>query len=348
MQLGSPTPDDSSNPLSTGQMPSKPNPFDDARLDKNRQEFLSDSRYSSVAVDDIHATWATFHLAVHGTTPERALQIISDGRIASYATLAKDKPEIIRDSQSVNTDTLDIALGLDRFVFLNLGRVHPLHIHPVYFIFPNKLVEQAGAIASLREIVHFGALVSPEAAAFAQRADRTLTTEKIEAINSNAADQFFRNCFRGSQFISDIFPRFIQQEFPNMIHYSSSFLYPGTEPILVKVGNEATLRNTWEGPQIMIPDHISLAQYQTAILITQHNPSLIRALLAAGIPREKIFSMDEVIKTYDQAIGLGDYTSQRNQYAYLNLALRDIALLAEYNHAQESFPDSMNGFKNRI
>jgi hypothetical protein len=337
-----------SNALNEATGPKRPEAFEQTALSRNLASFTESSRYSKVRIDDLHSTWAQLYPAVHGTTIERALGIIKDQRIASYATLAIEKPEVIANNITVNTDQLDVKLGLDKYVFLNLGRVHPFSVHPVYFVFPNSITKTAGAIASLREIVHFGALVSKEAEDFAKKANPKLTDNKIKNINRQAEVEFFKNSYRGADFISEVFPRFIQREFPQIQHYTSSLMFPNAEVKTTQVGQEVVVHGCWEGPQIMVPKEIDFAHQQPAILITNRSSSIKDQFIDIGYDEAKIFSMQEVVTFYRKSLKLGDYLNPLDQYLYLNTALRDLALMSAHNDFGESFPESMNGFKDRL
>jgi len=252
----------------------------------------------------------------------------------------------------VLTDCLDIDLGLHRYVFLNLGRVHPSDVHPVYFVFPNKLLLSEGVVVALREIVHFGSLVSQERVDLEKSVDSAFTDELALAQNIAAAKSFFSNVYSGSVFRSEVFPKFLEKNYPRVINYSVDINYPGSQLELVQLGGEAFLKNCWEGPQVMVPSCIPLADYRPAILITDtgHEQTITRQLEDRGLSKNRIFSMSEVSDIYQERYKswLGPYGSQLNTATYVNLALRDIALLSRYNEDQKDFPNSMVGFKSRL
>ena len=311
----------------------------------NRENWLR-RELSGVTADDVHNTWAKFHLAVHGTSLERSLSIIADGAIESHSSLERSHPEIVAQRLQNLTDALDIKLGLDRYVFLSVGRVHPTDVHPVYFLFQNSIAETPGSLVALREIVHFGALVSPEAADFYKRATgkRNLNVEKL---NFNAASEFFTNQFSGSDFVNEIFPRFLQKHFSQVNRFTTTLLYPGAS-LNVRLADGVASTNAWEGPQLQFPGKISLGERPSSILVTSEAPEVISAIQASGFPRNRIYLMRDAVSGYQKRYGLKPYHDQLERGLYVNLALRDLALLPHHNRAAEGFPDSMAEFRNSI
>lgn len=316
----------------------------------NTARYLA-AELNGVEADEIHTTWAAFHLPVHGTSVERALSIIEDQEIYSFARLQSYKPHVIADNQTVYTDKLDLQLGLHEYVFLNLGRVHPIEVHPLYFIFPNRLIEESGAPVALREIVHFNAIVSREGAYFQLQADPRLTLEKITTDNAVGAERFFANTFPAAEFCQEIFPRFLQKHFQAIHHFSTSLEYPGTSLTYTQVGRDVAIHNAWEGPQVMAPSSVPFSRWQPSILITRlgaEAEQIAARLHHAGFPSTRIFRMDEVVDSYQKLSPLlGPYESPIEKSTYICLALRDLALLREHNISGENYPESMNGFKNR-
>jgi hypothetical protein len=324
--------------------------FPAERLRDNAARYLTGD-LSNVTPDITCTTWAQLHLPVHGTTVDRAVAILQDGALHSYAKLQELKPHSVADNLTLRTDKLDIELGLHKYIFLNLGRVHPIDVHPVYFLFPNRIVEEPGTAVALREIVHFGALVSSEAAQAHRAHDPSLTEDGVKKRNEEAAREFFKNTFAGDTFISEIFPRFLQKNYPNVTFFTSSEAYPGTKLSPLKLGRELIIKNAWEGPQVTVPDSIDFSQWKPSVLITDikrasHIESRLRE---CGIGRDRIYRMDRELPTYQRIFRtIGSYDNPLNAALYVNLALRDLALLACHNRFEKNFPDSMSGWKSRI
>ena len=313
----------------------------------NLRAWLS-GELNGIQPDDQHASWAALHLAVHGTSFRRALSILRDGAIYSHRSLAEKHPDVAADRINNATDQLDIEFGLDRYVFLSVGRVHPFDVQEVYFCFPNPVIERDNALVALREIVHFGAIVSPEAAAVHKRL-HGMNDDGIRQRNRDAARLFFENVFSGEDFIAGVFPRFLQKNFPQVVHYTSSLAYPGTRLSVANLGDgTAVAKNAWEGPQLTVPGSLEVRDLKPAVLLTALETSKRRALINAGCPEDRIFSMAEVVPLYGGSLPLGAYGDQAFRYAYVNLALRDLALIGRLNRTGESFADSMNGFKQRL
>jgi hypothetical protein len=235
---------------------------------------------------------------------------------------------------------------------MNLGRVHPIDVHPVYFLFPNKLLLGEGVAVALREIVHFGALVSWEAVAVQKRQDPGFSDDKARQRNAVATQRFLSNVFSGKGFREEIFPRFLEKSYPENIGlYTASVEYPGTKLNVEARGSEAVLVNAWEGPQVMVPKQVLLKDFSPAILITdtKRDQAIARDLGKAGFPAERIYKMSEVVGKYRSRYpNLGNYDEQVNTAIYVNLALRDLALLAPNNESGRNYPDSMSCFKERI
>ncbi len=102
---------------------------------------------------------------------------------------------------------------------------------------------------------------------------------------------------------------------------------------------------------MMVPNQVRLKDFSPAILITdtKRDRAIARDLGKAGFPAERIYKMSEVVGRYrSQYPNLGDYGEQVTRARYVNLALRDIALLAPNNETGRNYPDSMGGFKEKI
>jgi hypothetical protein len=326
-------------------------PFPEALLEANTQVYLHQELRNIVA-GEVSSTWSRFPMAVHGTAVDRALSIVKDGAVSSFERLLSQGSPVVRNNAEVLTDVLDIELGLHRYVFFNLGRVHPVDVHPVYFLFPNNILLGEGVAVALREIVHFGAFVSREAVKAQKQQDPNFSDEKARVRNVEAAQRFLANVFSGKGFRDEIFPRFLEKHDPEQNGlYFTSLEYPGTTVDIQRRGNEYVIANAWEGPQVMVPTHVRLRDFNPAILITDtaRDRAISRQLSAAGFPEDRVFKMSEVVSTYKNKYpGIGDYRAQLNRSLYVNLALRDLALLASNNETGTDFPDSMCGFKHRI
>lgn len=325
-------------------------PFSAELLRVNERRCLQ-GELRDVQVGEVSSTWSRFHMPVHGTTVDRACSIVRDGAVLSFEQLSSRGAQAVRNNLAVLTDVLDIELGVHRYVFLNLGRVHPVDVHPVYFLFPNRLLLGDGVAVALREIVHFGALVSWEAVAVKKQHNRGFSDTQARKENAAATKRFLSNVFSGIGFREEIFPRFLEKNYPNVGRYTASIPYPGTEIRMERRGMEVSLINAWEGPQVMVPTQLKLAEFNPAVLITDRGEerSIARKLKDAGFAGERIFRMSEVVALYKEKYpSLGPYDRQLSTSAYVNLALRDLALLAPNNESGQDYPDSMLGFKERI
>jgi hypothetical protein len=152
-------------------------PFSADLLEANQRSYL-EGELRDIQPGEVSSTWSRFHMAVHGTAVDRACSIVRDGGVSSFEQLSNRGASAVRNNLTVLTGVLDVELGVHRHVFMNLGRVHPIDVHPVYFLFPNKLLLGEGVAVALREIVHFGALVSWEAVAVQKRQDPGFSDDK--------------------------------------------------------------------------------------------------------------------------------------------------------------------------
>jgi hypothetical protein len=174
-------------------------------------------------------------------------------------------------------------------------------------------------LVALQEIVHFGAIVSPEAAAIYRELDPGIS---ISRVNARAATQFFQTVVHGKNFAT-LFSLFLQRNFPNLLQYSTELFYPGVVPKVMATPGGDHVTNPWEGPQLIISDEISTAS-ASYILITSMDPSEIAQVRRLNFPTEKIFALHDVLLDYRdffQAKSLNP-----GQHAYVHLALRDLAL----------------------
>jgi len=336
--------------ITDGSLPSNvTDPFSQELLGQNQKRFTSS--HSRVIVSNDHSSVASSLLPVHGTSVKNALSIINDGAIKAYSNLVAENSPAVSNNLLTLTDVLDIQLGLHQYAFLNLGRVHALDIHPVYFIFKNSLLESSSVVVSLREIVHFGALVSKEAEKAALEFRRGVTPKSIKKGNQHAAKDFFRQCFGGGVFRGEVFPKFLAKNYHDVSKYWTDEAFPGSKLQFERLGPQMVARGAWEGPQVMVKDGIRLESNPHAMFVPtlQGSATASGRLIAAGIPQERIFTLEEA---------LGDYLARFPNlkpfkipfdHAFLcRLALRDISLLAEYNDLNQNFPDIMSAFKHRL
>lgn len=294
-----------------------------------------------------HRALSRFYLPVHGTSIERCLAILKEGQLVSYRMLRHEYPPELTDSESTFTDILDREIGTDRYVFLNWGRVNPGEIRRVYFCFPNQLLEQRGCLAALREIVMFGTYVSAQSAEVARQQGIT----DVEARNRRGTEQYLRNVFTGRIFLDEIFPRFLRRYYQHPGEYLMNLFYPGADMQArdLGMGRIKVIENAWDGPQIMIPDAISLAQFPPVLLVASTAPGDMQAILDSGFPPERIFYMAEVAPHYARAFPQSSgYDHPMDQFKYINLALRDLSLLGRLNRTGETYARSMFGFHHRI
>ena len=125
-----------------------------------------------------HALWSLLAMPVHGTTIDRLEKIVASGHIYAHRRLAQHVPTIHTQRLQNATDALDISLGLDHYVFLNIGRIHPGDLRKVYLCFNNNLIDQPRTLVALQEITHFGGIVSPEAARVERHYNPTINIEQ--------------------------------------------------------------------------------------------------------------------------------------------------------------------------
>ncbi len=333
-------------------MSETPSSGDDSYLDlirytfdpeKNAREML---RNLKSAPDDIHWTWAKYFLCIHGTTPELLRSIVEDDTVFSYAELEKIHPEVTQNRKERATDSLDIELGLHRYSFWNVGRVHPADVQDLYLCAPNSLIQSEGALVAPREITHFGALVSPESIAVRRESQPNLDVMKR---NQSAVQQFFKTVVKGKDF-RNIFGRFLQHHYPReYAHYLSAMFYPGEKPKIERIAGKQAIMNAWEGPQLKIPGAVPLSKVQS-VLVTSLDPAVMERVQRSGFPPERIFSMKDALSAYAKFYGntLGDYNDPTRKHGYIHLALRDLALIASHNEDHTSYPESMVAFKDRI
>ena len=173
-------------------------------FDVNKAKVIHENGLNAVASSESSESLARLLPCVHGTTVDRLLSIICDKTIISHRSLASVHPEIPAARLENATDELDISLGLDAYVFLGVGRVHPVDVQESYVLFPSNLVNDPDSFVSMREIVHYGALVSPEAK---RKFKRDSPRANPDVVNKYASNKFFSDLLRGENF-AEIFPFF--------------------------------------------------------------------------------------------------------------------------------------------
>ena len=313
----------------------------------NRERWLA-GELVGIEAGELCNSWSQLFLPIHGTTIERAISIFRDGHIYSHKALKSEHPEIIADRMSLATDQLDEEMGQDNYVFLNVGRVNPGDIHDIYLCFSNEIIEESGSLVAFREVAHYGAKVSPEAARiYTQLHPRV----DIDELNRQAVTEYCKDLFFGKDFPA-LFAKFLQKYYSDTYYiYLRNLLYPNTQPETMKVGGYTILSNGWEGPQLQIPGKISADKVKTVLVTTRDRKKIRKIqkqLKKAGVPKEQIVLMDEAIPVYRQQTSANiNYDNPLDKYGFINMALRDLALIGRNNRFGESNPNNMNAFKNR-
>ncbi len=311
---------------------------------ENRQRMI-EQELSDPTIDSLHLTWANLFMPVHGTTGDRAIEIFKSGEIASYARLMNDGRGKSMHRATLATDELDEQMGQHEYVFMNVGRVHPADVQEVYLCATNGLIARPGNLVALREVTHFGALVSPEAIATYIR--NKLTTDPV-AQNEKAVRDYAENVFYGKDF-ELIFARFLQKFYPQSVaHFLSANIYPTTEPAIVELDGQKHLNNAWEGPQLQIPDRVPSREIKSVLITTLERARvnyIRKELRKCGVPEAAILTMHEAIPKYEKAIPqLGGYDSYE-QCLYLNFALKDLAVIPRNNKYGLRNKNAMIAFK---
>lgn len=288
-------------------------------------------------------------LAVHGTTIESLYSILDDGRIFSYKELIEHHPEIVDDRQQRQTDELDVELGLHEFVFWNVGRVHPVAMHDVYLCAKNELVTRPDNLVSLREIVHFGALVSPEAKNVHRKLNGPMSNEEIQRINDEAAEKFFKTLISGPDF-PGLFSRFFHRHYKDqLLQYLGTLSYPGVSPSFHRYSSEeALVKGTWEGPQLMVPGSVGMEDVQ-ALLVTTTDKKKVEKIMKSGFPENKIFRIGSAVNAYTKlwknTFLQQGFGSPLDNYLFMNSALADMADFPFLNRAGEDSTKDLIAFK---
>jgi hypothetical protein len=324
-------------------------PFPSDLLASNQRQFCY--VHKDVKVGEEHTFWSSSLLPVHGTSLKNATSILKDGAIKPYSKLVEENAEATRDTQKILTDTLDIELGLHQYAFFNLGRLHPIDIHEVYFIFKSEIIQSPSTVVSHREIANFGAHVSKEAEAFVLKHRKGATQRSIEKDNQIAIERFFKQCFEGDVFQKEIFPRFLAKNYPSINQFWVSETYPGVKLQPELLGNTLVPRGAWEGPQVMVKDGVQLADKTFGIFVPAltNCRDIVRTLVRAGFDADQIFTLSEASDLYRSRFRQLNPSAIPFDHAFMcRMALRDIALLERFNPYNQSFPDSMNAYRNRI
>jgi hypothetical protein len=276
--------------------------------------------------------------AVHGTTINRLLSIIRDGVLYSHRRLREVHPEIVEDRLNNATDQLDISLGLDNYVFLGVGRVHPADVQPAYLLFPNSIIDEENAVINMREIVHHGALVSPEAIQIAQRTAPNLDPENR---NTQASQAFFSESL-DSRYFREVFAAFLARWTPTRLEYAFQSSFPNT-PI---VGGRAA---GWEGPQLIIPNEIAVHR-SFGILLVDESDDALRRVASSGFPKESIFRMTELLARHKRkGDPVEEYHKKEGQrrYPFINMNLQELAG-RELGHQSESLEAALESTQRKI
>lgn len=301
------------------------------------------SEYKWVKVDPMYKTWARFYMAVHWTTAIKAQNILKDWKIYSHSELSKMQSSFVSDRMELATDKLDIRIWADNYVFLNVWRVHPWDLQDVYFCFRNDIIEQAWNLVSMKEIVHHGWIVSDESARIYLQNDPKLDIEKR---NKEAIKKFFDSLLEWKDFHM-VFEKFLSMHYSEFIHcYLSDLIFPwDTEKFLIIDGLKK-LYNSYEWPQLMVPKSIDIEENLRSILIITQNKSKVDMILNSGFPKSRIYELSEVIALYEETVK--SKMTDTNKYFFVNLALKDIALIKHNNRLSINAEDSMIWFRNRI
>lgn len=315
----------------------------------NKHNWLSNELSGiEVPADSEMHTWSRFALGVHGTTIERAKRILECDEILSHRALSEQNAKVVTDRQSLQTDQLDVALGLDKYVFLSYGKIAPQgdKLYDVFFCFPNQRVLTENTLVSFREIAEFGALVSPEGVAHHQY-HRNLSDNAIAALNEKATQSFFSNLFHAKDFREELFPAFLYKNFEIFPHYLAALNYPGTSGKLQEVGGEFSFEGMWSGPQVMVENKIGkLSEGPGLVIVNSTKPSEIIEI-RKRVPKTWHMiikaDLDRQYKNFFRNCPRGSdmFTPSRK----IQLAMRDFALLARFNESGVSYKNDMVGFK---
>lgn len=262
---------------------------------------------------------------VHGTTVDRFLSIARDGAIYPHRQLRDIHPEIVEARLENATDELDFELGLDHYAFFSVGRCHPGDMQELYICFPHDLVQKPDALVAFKEIVHYGALVSPEAKRIF-KAENPGANPNIR--NRSAAEKFFSELLTGEQF-QELWPRFLQKWFPNgLMSYSAKGVFP-------TIFRPQDGVSGWEGPQLTIPNQVDLKD-SFYVLVVDDSPENRQKVLRSGYPLDKICFLSDLYDYFDrEGQNMDHFENPRLKYVFLNLALCDLALSTQVDFYQK-------------
>ena len=275
--------------------------------------------YKRINVNAEHRDWSKLFMPVHGTTIERLEMIIKDGYINSHKELSSTRPNIVKQRLENATDELDISLGLDQYVFMNVGRVHPGDIQEVYICFPNSEISKEHNLVALQEITHFGAIVSPESARIHES---MYPNSSVKRTNKRATENFFKTVIKGETF-PKLYASFLQKHFPNLLDYSTNLLFPNEKPVMKIIEDTPCLVNAWEGPQLKIPRRQSI-ESACCIFIPSTEESTIKHVKNLGFLPNRVYSMGEGLVDYDTHFK--EQGLESTKYRFINFALRDLAI----------------------
>jgi hypothetical protein len=275
--------------------------------------------YKVDTIENKYSTFAQSLFPVHGTTIQRWLSIIKDNYIYAHHTLASKKPEIYKDRISNATDKLDISLWLDKYVFLNIWRVNPWDIHDMYFCFWNNIINKTWTLVSLKEIVHYGGLVSEEAEGVYKDKYPTADTH---AINEKASKDFLENVMTGKDF-STIFPYFLQKEYASFKEYQQNLSYPWVPYTIEERSIGKVLVWAREGPQLQVPSQLDVTRNLEAILVVSCSDSE-KKLLKKSVHEKKYIFMDDILPLYGKEVQENFKINQLFRAIIINTTLRDI------------------------
>lgn len=305
----------------------------DENLSRVKEEY-------SLEVDDDHLAFSLLALCVHGTTLGALEKILNCGEIRSFETLTRLDPKSVANTYYNATDELDINLGLHKYVFLGVGRVHPGDLQDVYICFPNTVLEQKGNLVAIQEIAHHGAIVSPEAAQVYRIGRENLD---VSTRNANAADSFFKEVVHGEDF-HHIYAPFLQQDFENLLGYITQPYIPSKPPQYCGLTSDnRRVTVCWEGPQLMVPHKLNIDD--AFFFVMNGGGKAAQRIVEKGIDENRVFCVNEVLPEYYSY--LQDMVGSPQSYMIANLALRDLALIGRHNRFRVSRKDLMIGFKDR-
>ena len=294
-------------------------------------------------------------LVNHGTYIENLPQILRDDRVLPFRQAAVGKDPLLFRLKAA-TDLLDMRLGLDAYCFLSVGRTSPGNNYDVILCFPNSVAREPGALIATKEIVHYGAWVSKEGAAFHALAHGQQTVNPIQlcADNARAAKSFFASVIDSQDYMEQVMPRILgQRELspPQCNPYFGHIGYLNEKTDLVKYGDEAHIKGSWEGPQLM-RGPVSLSENPPLFLVMRNGRAVSSELKSAGVSNSRIFHFSEAVQDYTAVIKsqLGKAIakdSRMQEMLGINLALRDLTIIATKRSGEPLQELKQIGFKSR-